>query len=189
MSSALVVAKNEGATQSIIVLLKDEGYTDFAIAHSAEDARKYAEQKIFDLVFIYTPLTDEVGLNLSVYMGERSNSGVLVAVSRETADKTVEKLSKHGVVALVKPVTVEAVHQSVLALRALKCRIGIMERENEKLKIQLEQIKVINRAKCVLMQCLNMTEQQAHKYLEKQAMDLRVSKKYVAEQVLNTYEI
>ena len=189
MSSALIVAKSEKTTQSIMALLKEEGYIDLETADSAADAKKYAEQKDFDLVFIYTPLTDEVGLNLSIHIGEYANSGVFIAVSGETAARAGEKLSVHGVVTLVKPITVEAVHQSVLALRALKCRIGIMERENEKLKIQLEQIKVINRAKCVLMQCLNMTEQQAHKYLEKQAMDLRVSKKYVAEQVLNTYEI
>lgn len=189
MSSALVVAKSEKTTQGIVVLLKEEGYTDFEITHSALDAKRCVEQRNFDLVFIYTPLADEIGLNLSVYIGEHSNSSVLIAISQETAARAVERLSVHGVVTLVKPITAEAVHQSVLALRALKYRIGIIERENEKLKIQLEQIKVINRAKCALMQCLNMTEQQAHKYLEKQAMDLRVSKKYVAEQVLNTYEI
>ncbi len=48
---------------------------------------------------------------------------------------------------------------------------------------------MISRAKCVLMQCLAMSEPQAHKYLEKQAMDLRISKKNVAEQVLTTYEM
>ena len=61
--------------------------------------------------------------------------------------------------------------------------------ENVQLKSRLEEIKLIDRAKCVLMQCLAMSEPQAHKFIERQAMDLRISKKRVAEQVLNTYEI
>ena len=47
---------------------------------------------------------------------------------------------------------------------------------------------LIDRAKCVLIQVLGMTEPQAHRYIEKQAMDMRVSKRQVAEELLKTYE-
>ena len=48
-------------------------------------------------------------------------------------------------------------------------------------------MKIVNRAKLLLMQNLRMTESQAHHYLEKQAMDLRKSKYDIALRVLNTY--
>ena len=38
------------------------------------------------------------------------------------------------------------------------------------------------------MQYLKFTEQQAHRYLEKQAMDLRVTKNEVALKVIKMYE-
>jgi response regulator NasT len=60
--------------------------------------------------------------------------------------------------------------------------------ENEKLKHIVEDMKIINRAKFLLISCLGMSELQAHRYLEKQAMDLRISKQQVAKQVINTYD-
>lgn len=61
-------------------------------------------------------------------------------------------------------------------------------KENTKLKTQVETMKLVNRAKILLMQNLRMTESQAHHYLEKQAMNLRKSKYDVALRVLKTYE-
>ena len=52
----------------------------------------------------------------------------------------------------------------------------------------MEDMKIINRAKLLLITCLNMTEQEAHRYLEKQAMDMRMSKMQIAMQVIKTYE-
>ncbi len=188
MSKVLIVAKNMKATQSIMELMCDEGYAECQVTDSASEARHFVEEKTFDLIFIYTPLADEMGLNLSVYMAQHTGAGVFVAVSENTALKTKDKLSENGVIMLRKPVSVEAVHHSLLALRAMRFRMGMMEEENKKLITQLEDMKIINRAKMVLMQCLAMSEEQAHRYIEKQAMDLRVSRRYVARQILNTYE-
>ena len=51
----------------------------------------------------------------------------------------------------------------------------------------MEEIRLINRAKMILMQNLNMTEQDAHRYIEKEAMDRCIKKIAVAEQVIKTY--
>ena len=47
---------------------------------------------------------------------------------------------------------------------------------------------MVDRAKCAMIQYLNMTEPQAHRYIEKQAMDLRITKKEVARGILETYD-
>ncbi len=188
MSKVLIVTKSRKATELIKDLMQEEGYTQCRVTDMSSEARRCVEEEFFDLIFIYTPLSDEIGLNLSVYMVQHTKSGVFIAVSEDTARKTQDKLSSNGVIVLRKPVSVEAVHHSVLALRAMRFRMGLVEEENKKLITQLEDMKIINRAKMVLMQCLGMSEQQAHRYLEKQAMDLRVSRRYIAEQVLNTYE-
>lgn len=189
MSNALVVAKNDKTLNCLTEMVRSEGYSEIETAVSALEAKKHISDKSFDVVIIYTPLADELGLNLSIYIATHTDSGVFIAISKDTVAKTGDKLAVNGVVSLVKPLTAESVHHSLLAFMAMKCRMEIMEQENHKLKVQLEDIKVVSRAKCVLMQCLSMTEAQAHKYLEKQAMDMRISKKQVAEQVLNTYEI
>lgn len=53
---------------------------------------------------------------------------------------------------------------------------------------KIEDIKMIDRAKCILIQYLNMTESEAHRYIEKQAMDMRTTRKTIAEGILRTYE-
>lgn len=63
-----------------------------------------------------------------------------------------------------------------------------LKNQNQKLQNKIDEIRLINRAKCVLIQCLSMTEQQAHRYIEKQSMDLRQSRSTTAESILKTYE-
>ncbi|HHT83072.1 MAG TPA: ANTAR domain-containing protein [Clostridiales bacterium] len=52
----------------------------------------------------------------------------------------------------------------------------------------MEEKDIVDRAKAVLIKHLSMTEQQAHRFIEKQAMDMRVNKTAVAEGILKTYE-
>lgn len=190
MVTALVVSGSVEIIKGLTKLLNDEGFTECMTANTASQAKKLVENdNNLELIFIYAPLADEIGLNLSLYMAKHTAAGVFIATGRDTAEKAGEKLSQNGVITLIKPVSTEAVHQSLLAFRAMKCRIGLIEQKNIKLQAQLEEVKLINRAKLVLMQCLAMSEQQAHRYIEKQAMDLRVTKSYVAQQILRTYEI
>ena len=43
-----------------------------------------------------------------------------------------------------------------------------LEEENRKLQVKIEDIRMIDRAKYVLMEFLKMNEAQAHRYIEKQ---------------------
>jgi len=59
--------------------------------------------------------------------------------------------------------------------------------ENTELSRRLSDAKVINRAKCCLIQYLNFTEEQAQQHISRLAMDSRRTKREVAEDVLRTY--
>ena len=63
-----------------------------------------------------------------------------------------------------------------------------LKQKNEELTSKLEDVKYISRAKIVLMRSLGYTEEQSHRYIEKKAMDLRVSRRKVAMDILKTYE-
>ena len=60
--------------------------------------------------------------------------------------------------------------------------------ENKKLKNKIRDIKLIDRAKLTLIQYLNMSEEESHRYIEKQAMDRRITKVEVAKNILKIYE-
>lgn len=48
--------------------------------------------------------------------------------------------------------------------------------------------RLVNREKWLLIECLSMAEAVAHHYIEKQAMDLRISRREVAENIIKTYQ-
>ena len=50
-----------------------------------------------------------------------------------------------------------------------------------------EEIKLINRAKWLLITCLNMTEDEAHRYISKLAMQQKRQKREIAESIIRTY--
>jgi response regulator NasT len=51
----------------------------------------------------------------------------------------------------------------------------------------MEEIRLVNRAKWLLIENLKMTESDAHHYIEKQAMDRCCSKKEIALGIIKTY--
>ncbi|MBQ2427423.1 MAG: ANTAR domain-containing protein, partial [Ruminococcus sp.] len=79
-------------------------------------------------------------------------------------------------------------HHYLLFADCFRSRLLRVEQENDKLKHMVEDLKIIDRAKILLVTCLNMSEEQAHRYLEKQAMDMQTSKLAVAKQVIRTYQ-
>ena len=52
---------------------------------------------------------------------------------------------------------------------------------------KVNEIRLVNRAKWLLISELKMTESDAHRYIEKQAMDRCVPKKQVAEEIIKLY--
>ena len=96
--------------------------------------------------------------------------------------------SYYGVCVLPKPLNKSLFFQSLKIVSATQSRIMGLRNENFKLQSKIEEIRLVNRAKCVLIQYLKLTEPQAHRYIEKQAMDTRQTKKDVAEKILKTYE-
>ncbi len=70
----------------------------------------------------------------------------------------------------------------------MNMRIVGLKEENRDLNKKLEDLKIIDRAKIALIQRLGYTESEAHKHIERQAMNLRVSKREVAVSILKTYE-
>ena len=67
-------------------------------------------------------------------------------------------------------------------------RLRKSEKKSLSIEEKMEEIRLVNRAKWLLIDELKMSEPDAHRYIEKQAMDRFVSKREVAEEIIKTYE-
>ena len=73
----------------------------------------------------------------------------------------------------------------------MTARSKVLDLEAERLKLEkkLRDQKQINRAKCVLVQYLRVSEPEAHRMIQKRAMDQHVPEIEIALDILKTYEM
>ena len=97
------------------------------------------------------------------------------------------KVMEHGVLAVSKPTSTQMVAQSLRVMCTMRERLRMMEAKQATVEDKIAEIRLFNRAKWLLIQQEGISEADAQHRLEKQAMDNRVSKKQVAEEIIKLY--
>ena len=98
-----------------------------------------------------------------------------------------EKLIGAGVFALTKPLSAQMFAQALEWMMTVRERLRKAETKTLSIEEKMAEIRVVNRAKWLLITELKMEEPQAHRYIEKQAMDRCISRRDVAEEIIRTY--
>ncbi len=188
MKNALIISKTEASIKAVTALLEGESYDEVQCTISVDDAKERIKNTDFELIIINAPLFEENGLEFSAYCAEKTKACIILVVAKDKAIEVFDILDSYGILVIAKPVNRRLFKNYLTYSSAFKDRLTAVEKENQKLKNELEEIKVVNRAKLLLIQCLSMTETQAHRYLEKQAMNMRTSRLNIAKQVIRTYQ-
>jgi len=189
MQSVLIVSSSEKSTDMLVQLLKADSSPQISTVGNGAEARRVLINNDYDLVVVNSPLTDEFGHELAIRVTEDTTAAVVLLVKAEIADQVSAKVEDFGVLVVTKPINRLMFYQAVKLACASRRRILGFHNENLKLQSKIEEIRLVDRAKCALIQYLSFTEQQAHRHIEKQAMDMRITKKEVALGILKTYEI
>ncbi len=188
METALIVSVSEKSIASFTDILRSISCDMIVTIKTCGEARRLLLERDFDLVLINAPLSDESGESLSRHIASKNISQVILMVRSEYYDEVSAATEDYGVITIAKPINAK-VFLSVLKLaKAAQNRLKEVQAQNQKLVQKLYDIRIVDRAKCILISYLNMSEPEAHKYIEKQAMDTRLSKRAVAEGILKTYE-
>ena len=163
--------------------------SDFSVesCSSAGEARRLLIQTPPDVLIIDTPLTDEFGVDFAKDAAEM-NIGILLLVKADLLDKVSYDVESSGVLTISKPNSRQIFYGSVKLAAALSVRLKKMESKNRSLQEKMADIRAVNRAKWLLIDKMNMTEQDAHYFIEKRAMDARISRREVAESIIRTYD-
>ena len=187
-SHVLVVSGSASVAGALSGLLQSEGAVSITTAANGNQARGLLAQREFALVIVNAPLEDEFGHELALLAANRFLSGVMLLVKTDAAGEIAQRMERSGVMVVPKPVNRASFFQALKLLQASVSRVHTLQSENRRLQRKIEEIRMVDRAKCALIQYLIMTEPQAHRYIEKQAMDLRVTKMEVAQGILQTYD-
>ena len=108
--------------------------------------------------------------------------------SAELIGTIADKLQDFGVLVLGKPFTAVQFRQAVQIAASNYKRLAVLRAENAKLLDKIAQLRLVDRAKCYLIEKKGMTETEAHRLIEKGAMDTRRSRGEVAQELLEEEE-
>lgn len=184
----LVAGGNEKLCELLSEILPKNEYAFLPPAKTAGEVRRLTMDRSVDLVILNAPLKDEFGIQLAQDLAE-NNMGVLLLTGSDVFEQVSYRVEQSGVITLAKPTTKQSLYIALRALTALRSKLLRMEQKTKALQQKVADIHTVNHAKWLLIQHDNMTENEAHRFIEKQAMDMRLSRREVAESIIRTYDM
>ncbi len=188
MDGILVVSGTQKGKEYLTGLVEAEGG---ACVHTVDDgcaARILLAENGYRLMIVNTPLPDEFGHELAVWTAENTTAAPVLVVNTDMAETVWKRVEDWGILVLPKNMAKPLLRYALRMAAASWRRIHGLHSENARLRQKIDDLRMIDRAKCVLIQYLRISENQAHRYIEKQAMDMRITRRQVAEGILRTYE-
>lgn len=183
----LIAGANDKTFALLQTLLPGSGYEPPLRAGSAGEAKRMALDCAVDIAILNAPMRDEFGTQLAVNLA-RDNVGVVLLVPGESFDQVCYRVEDEGVLTLSKPLTQASLQSAIHLATALRGKLLRMDQKNRALQEKMDDIRTVNRAKWLLIEQLRMTESEAHYYIERQAMDMRLSRREVAENIIRSYD-
>ncbi len=168
------------------LLLEGGAYRPAALAGSGGEARRALLSAGADLLVVNAPLPDETGFDLACDAAEHGVNAVLL-VKAEHLSEVRARASLSGVLTLGKPISKERFHEALSLLDVFQIQAERLGEENRRLRAKLEEVKLVCKAKCLLVAYRKLTEPEAHRLLEKEAMDRQITCRAVAEEILEEY--
>ena len=188
MENALIVSTSEQSVAFFTEMLNAAGFGAVTVLRTGAEARRLFPERDFDIVVIYAPLTDETGENLSRFVTSHETAQAILVVKGEYFDEISAAAEDDGILVVSSPVDRTVFWATLKFAKSAQNRLKKVWAENTRLKKKIEDIRIVDRAKCLLISYLNMNEKEAHRFIEKQAMDIRESKRSIAELILSTYD-
>lgn len=183
----LLVSASEKFNMSVMPILPESRFNTVILSDIAS-ARRRVLQNRPDIVIINAPLPDDFGTRFALDLCSCGTTGVLLIVKSEFLPDISAQVSRFGVLTLQKPTTAGMISSSLQLLCGTCERLKRMEEKTVSVEEEMKEIRLVNRAKWLLIDQLKMTENEAHKFIEKQAMDRCVTKKKIAENIILTYK-
>ena len=188
----------------ILITAKTRAYAAKAVQAAAHEDRNVvlaldckraaaeASERPFALYIVVCEGVGVQGAKLVKTLAAKGTGGVIAVAPREASpeeQKALQSAEEEGVLLLAASVSESELRLAVQAQEAANRRIKKLLKENRTLHKKIDDIRIVNRAKLILMQNMGYTETQAHKLIETRAMNERLTLAEVAMNVLKTYEV
>ena len=182
--SVLLVSHDSKLISQIQVFLVPPMF-ELTVSTDFNDARRIAGERFFNIIIVDSG--DGYDTDFAVNLSD-SYSTLLLLVPSEHFDEISYRVEGYGILTLIKPFEPFYFYNMIKVAIAVQYKVQTLSSQTVKLKTKMEEIRLVNRAKLLLIEKQGMSEQEAHHYLEKEAMDKGLKRIVVAENVIRLYE-
>jgi response regulator NasT len=180
----ILVAEDETIIRlDLVEMLTEAGYEVIAQAENGAVAIELAKLHKPDLAILDVKMPEVDGITAAEQIISISPVLMLTAFSQR---ELIERARDAGVMAyVVKPFSINDLVPAIEIAISRHKQMKSLEAEVADIYERLESRKIIDRAKGILMKALNLSEPEAFSWIQKTAMDRRISMKEVAAAVID----
>ncbi|GAA1376440.1 ANTAR domain-containing response regulator [Luteococcus sanguinis] len=181
----VLVAEDEALIRmDLVELLNEEGYEVVGQAGDGEEALAMARELQPDLVVMDVKMPKMDGITAAEQIAEERIAPVVMLTAFSQRD-LVERAREAGAMAyVVKPFDASDVVPAIEIAMGRFAEIRAVEDEVADLEERLASRKAVDQAKGMLQEGLGLSEPEAFRWIQKTAMDLRISMREVADKVI-----
>ena len=181
---AILVIAAKPRIQSSVRSALTAKYGRVLTAETVQEARRAVEREKIALMVIFSPLKDEEEIPRLFDMADRRGIAAGYIVGREIYGETAYRLEGRNVFVVAYPLQMDQVLQIVSFLYQVQKRFWLVLSEQERLQSQVQDVQIVCRVKCLLVEKREMTEEEAHHFIEQEAMNTGLSKREAALKIL-----
>ena len=181
--SVLVVSRDSKIISQISAFLVPPLF-ELTTTSDFNEARRLATERSFNIIIADSG--DGYDTDFAINLAD-SYSTILLLVPNEHFDEISYRVEGYGILTITKPFEPFYLYNMMKIAIAVQYKVQVISSQTTKLKVKMQEIKQVNRAKMLLMQNMNMSEQEAHRYIEKEAMDRGMKKTAISEEIIKTY--
>jgi two-component system, response regulator PdtaR len=180
----ILVAEDEAIIRlDLVEMLKEAGYDVVAQASNGVEAVALAKEQKPDLAILDVKMPEMDGISAAEQIIDIAPVLMLTAFSQR---ELVDRARDAGAMAyVVKPFAIGDLIPAIEIAVSRHTQMKALQSEVADLHDRLETRKVIDRAKGILMQALNLSEPEAFSWIQRAAMDRRLTMKQVAQAVIS----
>lgn len=181
--SVLLVSRDSKIISQISAFLVQPLF-ELTTTSDFNEARRLATERTFNIIIADSG--DGYDTDFAINVAD-SYSTILLLVPNEHFDEISYRVEGYGILTITKPFEPFYFYNMVKIAIAVQYKVQVLSSQTTKLKVKMEEIKQVNRAKMLLMSNMNMSEQEAHRYIEKEAMDRGMKRIAISEEIIKTY--
>ena len=109
-------------------------------------------------------------------------------VRSEQHSQVYTAVSSSGIFTIPRPCSRQSLEMALQWLVSARERLRKAEEKAETIEEKMDEIRVVNRAKWLLIEKRGLAESEAHRFIEKKAMDTCVTRRTIAEGIIDNYK-